>query len=82
MRYFNSIGLAKEKLEEIIDEVLEKNADILIGIDDPEVIEMIEILKKSFSRAIEENNKRLEKDIEEMIKDDKEKSRSLRGRYF
>ena len=73
---YNNFGLSKKDIEEIIEKELEKNADILIGIDDPEMIEMIDVLKKAFSKAIEINNEELEESIENFIKE-KEDNRGM-----
>jgi len=68
---FNNFGLSKKEMETIIDNEIESNADIVIGIDDPEMIEMIDILKKAFSKALEANNEALESSVEQLIEDDK-----------
>jgi hypothetical protein len=59
----NNLGLSKKEVEEIIDEELEKNADLLIGVDDPEVLEMIQVLKSAFAKAIEKNNQKIEEKV-------------------
>jgi hypothetical protein len=58
-----SIGLNKKEIKSIIHNKLNKNADILIGVDDPEINELIEILIDAFSEAIVENNDSLENDL-------------------
>lgn len=63
INYFSKFGLSAEKIEEVIDKVLEKNADLLIGIDDPEMQEMISVLKHAIAIAIEENNEKIQKDL-------------------
>lgn len=77
---FDNFGLSEKDIEEIIEKELEKNADILIGIDDPEIIEMIDVLKKAFSKAIGMNNEELEKSIENYIEE--HKSNSLQRNHW
>ena len=72
---YNNFGLSEKDIEKIIEEELEKNADILIGIDDPEMIEMIDVLKKAFSKAIGMNNEEIEKSVEDFIEENKSKNR-------
>jgi hypothetical protein len=62
IRYRN-FGLTVEDVEAIIDRELDANADVLIGIDDPEVLEMIQVLKKAVAVAISENNRQLESEL-------------------
>jgi len=76
---YNNFGLSKKDIEEIIEKELEKNADILIGIDDPEMIEMIDVLKKAFSKAIEMNNEDIEKSVEDFIKERENDRRMVNG---
>lgn len=61
-------GLSAEQIDEIIEGQLEKNADILIGIDDPEMREMIDVLKHAISIAIVENNDAIEEYVAEYLK--------------
>jgi hypothetical protein len=63
-----TLGLTREKIKESIKDELDKNADLLIGIDDPEVQEMINVLVDSFSKAIEQNNEEIANDIETYLK--------------
>ena len=46
-----------------------ENADILIGIDDPEINQLVDILVSAFSEAIEKNNNKIADDIIEYIKE-------------
>jgi len=62
--HFNNIGLTEKQIENLIDRELDSNADLLIGIDDPEVQEMMSVLKKAIAVAISENNKQIQSDIE------------------
>jgi hypothetical protein len=62
------MGLDKEQISKIINKELDKNADLLIGIDDPELNQLINVLTEAFSLAIAENNSRLEGDIQEMFR--------------
>ena len=64
----STIGLSYEDIREIINDELERNADLLIGIDDPEVQEMINVLADAFSKAIEQNNEQISKDLDQSSK--------------
>ncbi len=70
-------GLPKQEIAQIISDELEKNADILVGIDDPEVNEMIKILIVGISKAIVENNSLLESATKNYMSE-----HSRRGRQF
>lgn len=76
MIYFKQFGLSREDIKKIIDRYFKENADILIGIDDPEVNQLIEVLVDAFAEAIEENNEQFSKDIKEYIQNT---SRGKRG---
>ena len=65
--YYRGFGLSRREIDNIIEKEVEKNSDLLIGIDDPEVLEMIEVLKSSFARVIEENNMELKDSIDDYI---------------
>lgn len=69
MSYFKQFGLSREDIKKIIDRYFKENADILIGIDDPEVNQLIEVLVDAFAEAIEENNEQFSKDIKEYIQE-------------
>jgi Mg/Co/Ni transporter MgtE len=62
-------GLDKSKIEKIIDRELDKNADVLIGVDDPEVLEMISVLKESIAKVVSENNRLVSEEVENYIKE-------------
>lgn len=66
---FKNLGLSKTDIESIIEKQLEQNADILIGIDDPEVQELINVIKQAVAIAIEKNNESLKSGIERILKD-------------
>ena len=68
--YFNGLGLSKKDIKKIIDKHFKENADVLIGVDDPEVNQLIDILIDSFVEIIETNNKQLSEDIEKYIKEE------------
>lgn len=74
MIFNEDFGLSKDEINNIIEKELEKNADLLIGIDDPEMIEMIDVLKKAFVKSIDENNHNLKESIIEYIDKKIEKS--------
>lgn len=61
-------GLSYEQIKEFIDDELDKNADILIGIDDPEMQEMVNILVEVFCKAIEKNNEQISEDLKQYLK--------------
>jgi hypothetical protein len=63
IHYNSTVGLSYDDIREIIDKELDRNADLLIGIDDPEVQEMINVLADAFSKAIEKNNERISRDL-------------------
>lgn len=79
MTSYNSFGLSKEDIEKIIDKELEINADLLIGIDDPEMQEMIDVIKKAVSKAVSKNNSQIEECVKRLIrKHDEDMVRGLR----
>jgi len=74
MIFNEDFGLSKDEINNIIEKELEKNADLLVGIDDPEMIEMIGVLKKAFVKSMDENNNNLRASIIEYIDKKTEKS--------
>lgn len=68
---FNQIGLSSQAIEAIIDNELNANADLLIGIDDPEVLEMVQVLKKAVAKAIHENNRKVDQKLDELFQKNK-----------
>lgn len=69
MNRFNStVGLSYDKIRKIINDELDRNADLLIGIDDPEVQEMINVLADAFTKAIEKNNEAISDDLDSYLK--------------
>ena len=75
--FYNKVGLSKERLESIIENKLEKNADLMIGIDDPETLEMIDVLKDAMVAAIDQNNKEIENSIEKLLENKEDKRQSF-----
>lgn len=67
-------GLNKSDILKIINSHLDKNADLLIGIDDPEINQLITVLVEGMTNAIEENNQAIEEQIQELIQDLEEKA--------
>lgn len=63
INYTSTVGLAYDEIRQIIQDELDRNADLLIGIDDPEVLEMINVLADAFSKAIEKNNEQISQDF-------------------
>lgn len=64
---YNNWGLTKEEVEKIVNQRLEENADLTIGVDDPEINELVKILVDSFSKVISKNNDRLKEEITDYI---------------
>jgi len=48
---------------------LNQNADLLIGIDDPEMTQLLDVLVEGVSKAIQENNEEIEEQLEDVIKE-------------
>jgi len=65
----SQFGLDKNELKKLIKKHFKENADILIGIDDPEINQLVDILVSAFSEAIEKNNNKIADDIIEYIKE-------------
>jgi len=65
--HFRQFGLEKEGARKIVQEHFKKNADILIGIDDPEVNQLVEILVEAFIDIIDKNNKEISNNIQEYL---------------
>ncbi|MBU0648807.1 hypothetical protein KJ969_01720 [Patescibacteria group bacterium] len=66
---FQQFGLRKKEVRKIIEQYFKENADILIGVDDPEVNQFIEILVDAFVEVIDINNKQLSREIEEYVEE-------------
>ena len=62
-------GLDEKEIKKIIEKHFEENADLLIGIDDPEINEMINVLTKAFIEVISTNNDVITKNVESCIKE-------------
>ena len=77
---FSRFGLSENEIEEVINKEFEKNADLLIGIDDPEVLEMMDVLKKSIAKAISINNEKVEEKTQKLIEENERNSNRLIGR--
>jgi DNA-binding protein YbaB len=67
--YYSHYGLNRESVKKIINEHLQKNADILIGVDDPDVNQLVDVIVEAFADAIEKNNRELRDDIDSQIKE-------------
>ena len=52
----------------IIRKRLDENADLLIGVDDPEVNELVNVLVNAVAEAIKINNEQLSNDLKENFK--------------
>lgn len=84
----NNYGLDKSDIAKIIKKRLDENADLLIGVDDPEVNELINILVEAVAEAIQLNNKQMTLDIDEELDKSSKKGglvdnfgRSIFGRH-
>lgn len=64
----STVGLPYNEIRNIISDELDRNADLLIGIDDPEVQEMINVLADAFTKAIEKNNEAISDDLDSYLK--------------
>jgi len=58
---------SRQEILKLLKGELEKNAHLLIGVDDPEVNELINVLIEAISKTIYINNKRLQDEIIEYI---------------
>jgi len=65
----NDIGLSKAEIRREIQKHLDENADLVIGIDDPEMVQLIEVLCDGFSEAISANNKKIADDLKRNDRD-------------
>lgn len=52
----NNLGLSQKQIKTLIQGYLDKNADLIIGIDDPELVQLISVLCDGVAFAIEKNN--------------------------
>ncbi len=58
----NSVGLDKRVIRAVLQTHLDRNADLIIGIDDPEMVQLIEVLCDGIAEAIVANNEKIRKD--------------------
>jgi len=63
------VGLSEKEVSKIIRKHLNQNADLLIGIDDPEMTQLLDVLVEGVSKAIQENNEEIEEQLEDVIKE-------------
>ena len=66
---FDQFGLDKKEIKNTIERYFKENADILMGIDDPEVNQLIDILVDAFIETIDKNNKEFSNNIKQYIKE-------------
>ena len=59
--------MSYEELVQAMDAELNKHADVLMGIDDPETQEMIEVLKQAVCKVISHNNDLLAEAMPEVV---------------
>jgi hypothetical protein len=55
----SEVGLSKDAIRQVIQKHLDQNADLLIGSDDPEMVQLIEVLCDGITEAISANNKQI-----------------------
>lgn len=71
------IGLNKEQIRKIIQRHLNENADLLIGIDDPEMNQLIDVLIKAFVESIAQNNSKISHQLRDVMR----MFKSMNGRF-
>lgn len=64
---FDDIGLSKDEIKSLIEKDLSKNADLLMGVDDPEVNLLIEVLVESTANVIAANNKKIYEELKRSL---------------
>lgn len=64
---FNNFGLDKKDIKKIFENHFKENADILIGIDDPEVNQLVDILVNAFTEVVDRNNEQITEDVKNYI---------------
>ena len=74
--YFDTFGLSRKDIKKIIDKHFKENADVLIGVDDPEINQLIDVLVNAFVEVVETNNEQLSEDIKEYIKEETAQKKS------
>lgn len=62
-------GLSYRALKQIIRKHLDKNADLIIGLDDPELSQLVDVICEGVAIAIEANNKELASQINRSSRD-------------
>lgn len=65
--FVHNFGLSEDYVLEVIENKFNENADILMGIDDPEVNQLIQVLIRTTADIILENNNKIKSDIENYI---------------
>ena len=63
----NELGLSRDELVKHIRKELDKNADLLIGVDDPEMNLLIDVLVEAMGKVMDENNRKIKKDITDWL---------------
>jgi len=63
------LGLSRKDVRKIIQSHMDKNADLIIGIDDPEMIQLIDVLCDAIAIAIEQNNIKIKRDQDDAARD-------------
>lgn len=65
----NNLGLSKSEIRKIIQKNLDQNADLVIGIDDPELVQLIDVLCDGIAFAIDKNNYAIQQALERHERD-------------
>ena len=60
----NNLGLDYKEIKNIIKGHLDKNADLIIGLDDPELTQLVDVICEGVAIAIEANNEHVGSQIE------------------
>lgn len=69
MAYFGGLGIDREEMDKIVEKVFNENADILIGIDDPEVNQLKFVIVDAVLKVIEKNNKEIIDNFGEFVEE-------------
>jgi hypothetical protein len=59
----NNLGLSQKQVKALIQGYLDKNADLIIGIDDPELVQLIDVLCQGVAFAVEKNNQNIQEQL-------------------
>lgn len=57
-----NVGLSKSAIRQVLQKHIDQNSDLLIGVDDPEMVQLIEVLCDGIAEAIAANNDKIAQD--------------------